>query len=177
MVLWLAYGGVGYLALTYGLLRTPQAGRSLEGGAMRLSPGMALIPLLFFVNGLGPYVGFRTENSFAMYSNLATEGGASNHYVVRETLDPWGYLRPVTVIGSNVKSLEWSVRQETNVTWLFLWSQLTTHDDGWAEYEVEGVRHRFEPGDTPELEPALWLRKLAPTRRMPRGHGPRRCGH
>jgi hypothetical protein len=35
------------------------------------------IPVL--INGLSPYLGFKTESSFAMYSNLHTEGKYNNH--------------------------------------------------------------------------------------------------
>lgn len=42
---------------------------------------LAVIPLLFFVNGLSPYLGLKTESSIAMFSNLHTEGGETNHLV------------------------------------------------------------------------------------------------
>jgi hypothetical protein len=35
------------------------------------------------LNGLCPYVGLKTETAFAMYSNLRTEGGRSNHLLIR----------------------------------------------------------------------------------------------
>ncbi|MEM6634442.1 MAG: hypothetical protein AAF667_01000 [Pseudomonadota bacterium] len=42
---------------------------------------MAVIPLLFFVNGASPYLGLKTESAIAMYSNLHTEGGQTNHLI------------------------------------------------------------------------------------------------
>ena len=39
-----------------------------------------LIPLIFFLNGLSPYVGLKTESSIAMFSNLHVEGGTTNHF-------------------------------------------------------------------------------------------------
>ena len=41
-----------------------------------------LIPILVFFNGCSPYLGLKTESSFAMFSNLRTEGGRTNHYIV-----------------------------------------------------------------------------------------------
>lgn len=38
-----------------------------------------LVPLLLFFNGASPYLGWKTEYSYAMYSNLRTEGGRTNH--------------------------------------------------------------------------------------------------
>lgn len=40
---------------------------------------VALIPAIFFLNGWSPYWGFKTESSIAMFSNLHTEGGVTNH--------------------------------------------------------------------------------------------------
>jgi len=40
-----------------------------------------LIALLVFLNGASPWLGYKTEYSFAMYSNLRTEGGKTNHLI------------------------------------------------------------------------------------------------
>jgi hypothetical protein len=40
------------------------------------------VPILFVANGLAPYTGLKTENSFSMYSNLTTERGESNHWLM-----------------------------------------------------------------------------------------------
>jgi hypothetical protein len=45
-------------------------------------PSFLLIPVFVFLNGLSPYLGLKTEYSFAMFSNLRTEGGVTNHYIV-----------------------------------------------------------------------------------------------
>ena len=47
----------------------------------RGQPVTALLVLLFFLNGSAPYLGFKTESSINMFSNLYTEGGRSNHLV------------------------------------------------------------------------------------------------
>lgn len=47
-----------------------------------LHPAFLLFPLIVFLNGCSPYLGLKTENSFAMFSNLRTEGGISNHYFI-----------------------------------------------------------------------------------------------
>lgn len=43
---------------------------------------MALFPVLLLFNGLNPYLGLKTQSAFAMYSNLRTEGGESNHFLL-----------------------------------------------------------------------------------------------
>lgn len=46
----------------------------------RLRPAWLLIvPLLAFVNGVAPYLGFKTVASYSMFSNLHTEQGNTNH--------------------------------------------------------------------------------------------------
>jgi hypothetical protein len=62
------------------------------------TPGLLVIPVLLFANGLMPYVGLKTETSFAMYSNLRTEGGYSNHWLVPASLQVWDYQRDLVTI-------------------------------------------------------------------------------
>jgi hypothetical protein len=58
------------------------ARRLLFGG----HPALLFFPLCAVLNGLCPYLGLKTETSFAMYSNLRTEAGQSNHLIVRKPL-------------------------------------------------------------------------------------------
>ena len=37
---------------------------------------------LLIANGFSPYLGLKTESSFAMFSNIRTEGGRSNHLFI-----------------------------------------------------------------------------------------------
>jgi hypothetical protein len=60
-----------------------------RSGAELLRPYHAIyaIPLaLVVLNGALPYLGLKTETSFSMFSNLRTEGGSSNHLIVRRPL-------------------------------------------------------------------------------------------
>jgi hypothetical protein len=45
----------------------------------KISATAVVIAVLFFINCLSPYIGFKTESSIAMYSNLFTELGRTNH--------------------------------------------------------------------------------------------------
>jgi hypothetical protein len=57
------------------------------------------LPVLFFLNGLSPYLGLKTESSMAMYSNLHTEGGETNHLIAGQLPFAFGYqndiVRPI----------------------------------------------------------------------------------
>lgn len=49
-----------------------------------------ILPALVFLNGIGPYLGLKTETSFSMFSNLRTEMREENHVLIRKNL----YLLP-----------------------------------------------------------------------------------
>ena len=57
-----------------------------------------LMPLFVFANGTLPYLGLKTENSYAMFSNLRTEGGETNHYVVPSNVQIFDYQKDVVEI-------------------------------------------------------------------------------
>jgi hypothetical protein len=53
---------------------------SLDSEPIALGSVVHLFPVLLLVgNGFCPYLGLKTESSFAMFSNLRTEGGTNNH--------------------------------------------------------------------------------------------------
>ena len=57
-----------------------------------------LVPLLTGFNGCSPYLGLKTETAFAMYSNLRTEGGQSNHLLVPAGMQLFGFQRDLVKI-------------------------------------------------------------------------------
>lgn len=73
-------------AVFIGLFRTNRAysdrSRTRISGRLLNEPALIVFPCLILLNGLGPYLGGRTQISFSMFSNLHTEGGVSNHLLV-----------------------------------------------------------------------------------------------
>jgi hypothetical protein len=57
-----------------------------------------IIPVVFFLYCLGPYVGLGTGGSIAMFSGLRTEGGISNHYIIREPIHLFPYQDKIVYI-------------------------------------------------------------------------------
>ena len=57
-----------------------------------------LVPLLTVLNGCSPYLGLKTETAFAMYSNLRTEGGQSNHLLVPAGVQLFGFQQDLIEI-------------------------------------------------------------------------------
>lgn len=63
---------------------------SASGRVLALRPGYAVFACLLVVNAASPYVGLKTEASFAMFSNLQTEPGHWNHLIVPEAVRVFG---------------------------------------------------------------------------------------
>lgn len=73
-----------------------------EGWKKSKSGLLFLIPIAFFLNGLSPYLGLKTESSISMYSNLYVEGRTTNHFFHGVFPGFWNYSDEViTVIDSN----------------------------------------------------------------------------
>jgi hypothetical protein len=68
---------------------------------LRMPPALAIFPLAVFLNGLCPYVGSKTETAFAMYSNLRTEEGRTNHLIVPRPLAWFDYQTDLVEIESS----------------------------------------------------------------------------
>ena len=77
-----------------------------EGWKKSKSGLLFLIPFAFFLNGLSPYLGLKTESSLSMYSNLYVEGRTTNHFLHGVFPGFWDYSDEViTVIDSRNQQL------------------------------------------------------------------------
>jgi len=143
-------------------------------------PVLVVMPLLFVFNGACPYLGLKTETSFAMYSNLRTEGGRSNHLFLTSDLAPFGFQQDlVEVIDSSDPGLGKVGRSGMLLPWFELrrraWmdpSKSVTFVRNGETIVVDSIR------DRPDLVPPVswWLGRLMPFRPVERD-GPRGCDH
>jgi len=66
-----------------------------------------IFPIIVFLNGLSPYIGLKTDNSYSMFSNLRTEGGISNHYIVPVKAQIFNFQKDlVEIVSSSDKNLQ-----------------------------------------------------------------------
>jgi hypothetical protein len=79
-LLWIPFAVVAPVLFT-GLLRR-RRGPLTSAVAPARRPAAWILTALNVLNGLCPYLGLKTEGSYAMFSNLRTEGGVSNHLLV-----------------------------------------------------------------------------------------------
>ena len=63
----------------------------------RMTPSwMFVFPVLLLLHGMTSYLGLRTAGNFSMFSNLRTEGPASNHFILGSNpLKSWSYQEDV----------------------------------------------------------------------------------
>jgi hypothetical protein len=95
---WILPLPIGIAAWTMRRERLQQpAARSL----LAVGPVLAIFPLLVVLNGACPYLGSKTETAFAMYSNLRTEGGATNHLLLPRPLALFDYQTDLVQIESS----------------------------------------------------------------------------
>lgn len=69
---------------------------------------VAVVPMVLMVlNSAGPYVGLHTMRAMTMFSNIATEGGASNHFIVPADVQIFDYQTDlVEVVSSSSTRLQ-----------------------------------------------------------------------
>ncbi|MGH7580808.1 MAG: hypothetical protein ACREM9_11590 [Gemmatimonadales bacterium] len=82
------------IAAAVARLRPAWNGVPLTGA--RTPRWMFVFPILLLLHGLTSYLGLRTAGNFSMFSNLRTEGAASNHFLLGgNPLKRWGYQEDV----------------------------------------------------------------------------------
>lgn len=169
---WLVYYvGLGLLyALAWRLGEGRPDHRPIRYRPLR-NPLVLAGPLLVLLNGLCPYLGLKTGNSFAMFSNLQTEGDQWNHLVLPRAMRVFPYQDElVTIVESSDPYLQRLQRERTRLVYPHLRLHLDGHPEASLTYERGGRRYVVpRVGDDPELSrrPPYWLRKLFLFRAVP----------
>jgi hypothetical protein len=73
------FGSVG-ITILFAIFRSYKVGDSEPTEVWSCVPKwiwLMMVPVI--INGASPFIGLKTETSFAMYSNIRTEGGVNNH--------------------------------------------------------------------------------------------------
>lgn len=112
-----------------------------------------LVPVLLLAIAAQPYLGLPTDRALGMYSNLRTEGGASNHFLVPSAWQLFPYQRDmVQVHAASVPEIQRLAAQGLTVPFQELRARLTevlrrspdaislTYQRGDSVHFVESVR-------------------------------------
>lgn len=160
VLMWVVYGGVTMLLLADAAINhLPWRGAV----GPRRPPWLYAVPAILFIVCLAPYVGLRTEASIAMFSNLHTEAGVSNHLLIEEPWDVFPYQGEVAMIkASSDPDLQHFADRNQGLVMFSLKERLRMKPDHWVTYELDGARH--EKATAASLgaftHASFWERKL-----------------
>lgn len=85
----------------FGIWKTRKSVSPASGEFVVQRTSFVIMPVIVFLNGFSPYLGLKTDNSFSMFSNLRTEGGESNHYLIPSGMQLFNYQKDVVEILSS----------------------------------------------------------------------------
>ncbi|MBL8271079.1 hypothetical protein [Steroidobacter sp.] len=160
VLMWVVYGGIAMLLLSEAALsHLPWQGNP----GPRRSLWLYAIPTALFIICLAPYFGSRTEASIAMFSNLHTEAGSSNHLLIDQPIDLFPYQREVAMIkASSDPDLQHFANRDQGLVMFSLLERLRKKPDQWVTYELNGVRHEKATAESlgAATHASFWERKL-----------------
>lgn len=160
VLMWVSYGGIAMVLL---------AEAALSHLPWRGTPGprrplwLYTLPAVLFVVCLAPYVGLRTEASIAMFSNLHTEAGQSNHLLIPEPPYLFSYQKDVAMIkASSDPDLQRYADRNLGLVMFDLKERLRNKPGHWVTYELNGVRYEKATAASSGAfnHASFWERKL-----------------
>jgi hypothetical protein len=100
---------------------------------------LAVVPLLVVLNGAAPYLGLHTTATWAMFSNLRTEAGRSNHLLISARAQLFDYQRDVVqIVRSSDDYLQSAARR------YIPYFEVRRNPDASVVYRRRNVEYRFD---------------------------------
>ena len=138
LIVWTLFGGLAMIfIIRAALLEHPYqvpSGRKLQ------SWWVYALPAVLFASAFSPYVGLKTESSIAMFSNLHTEGGVSNHLLFPKPPYLFDYQANVArVIDSNDRVVRrFAADPDIGLVEHDIAIRLLNNPGMWITYELNG---------------------------------------
>jgi hypothetical protein len=149
--------------------RSPASLRPATHSFRPIPPLFWVFPALLIFDGINPYLGLKTDTAFAMYSNLRTEGGTTNHLIWRHPFSLADYQEDlVQIVDSSDPKLKAAAGRGVPITFFDL-QKRTSYlvKEGGKNISVTYIRNgkltQVEAAETdPELatRPPLLARKF-----------------
>jgi hypothetical protein len=158
VLFWAVYGGIAMVLLTaVALDYLPWRGQH----APRQPLWIYAFPFALFLSCLSPYVGLKTESSIAMFSNLHTEGGETNHLMFATPPYLFGYQQDVVhIVASSSPALQEVAKLGDGMVWLGLQQFLNANPTQWVTFRRDGVLHeRATAASLAHLPQPSWLER------------------
>ncbi len=140
LIVWATFGGVSMvLIVRAALLEQPYRAPRPHG---KPAWWVYAVPTALFVACTSPYIGLKTESSIAMFSNLHTEGGVSNHLVFPKPPYLFDYQARVTrIVSSSDPELRRRARDpDFGLVEHDVALRLLRNPKMWITYEMDGQR-------------------------------------
>jgi hypothetical protein len=136
VLFWAIYGGIAMVLLaSVALDHLPWRGHV---GA-RPPLWVYTLPAFLFLSCLSPYIGLKTESSIAMFSNLHTEGGVTNHLLFEKPPYLFDYQKDVVeIIATSSPTLMPVAAKRDALVWFDLQQHLRWNPGYWVTYERNG---------------------------------------
>jgi hypothetical protein len=120
-----------------------------------------VFPALLIFDGINPYLGLKTDTAFAMYSNLRSEGGTTNHLIWRHPLDLANYQEDlVQIVDSSDPALKAAAKRGWPLPFFDLRRRISSlAKEGGKNISVSYVRNgQLVQVEKAELDPELATR-------------------
>ena len=181
-VLWTGFS-IGFIGVFVVAMFTKSPETKEESNVFSLRHySLLIIPILVFLNGITPYLGLKTEASFAMFSNLRTEGGISNHFLIPASVQIFDYQRElVEVVESSDKVLRSYARNNQLMVFHHFQRLVSLRKPKTVTYIRNGELQIFKldeatPGKGLLQTQPFWFRKLIRFRTIHK-NDPQPCAH
>ena len=171
-----------FLVFKYGQMRQGDFQYSLRSPILSLN----LIPVWFFLHCASPYIGLGTGGTIAMFSGLRTEGGISNHYVIREPVPLFQYQEKVLYIEESANPNLQEIGDAGQGMVMFDFQRHFTYRDRLVlplTINVDGVSYRVENTDdfisfmNEHFTEQSWLERKYMSFRLVDDPQPKQCRH
>jgi hypothetical protein len=175
LLLWAVYG-LGLMAAFAWVVRGRWTESAPRTDVFALpAPALIVLPIVVALNGVSPYVGFKTELSWAMFSNLRTDAARSNHFVVPAA---WRMNGDEDDLVAIVASSDRGLAQVGQRGDLIPYFELRRHPDASITYVQHGIIHTFaHVRDDPRYTPLSWIARKTRAFRPVSAAGPETCHH
>lgn len=131
------------LVFKYGQIRPGDTAYRLKSPVF----GLNLLSIWFFLHCASPYIGLGTGGTMAMFSGLRTEGGISNHYIIRSPLPLFSYQDKVIHIEQATNANLQEISEEGRGMVLFDFQRHFTYRDQLAlplTLRIDGIIYRLD---------------------------------
>lgn len=148
LMVWTLFGGLSMIfIIRAALLEHPY---KVPAQSKRQSWWVYALPAVLFASAFSPYIGLKTESSIAMFSNLHTEGGVSNHLLFPEPPYLFDYQSKVArVIDSSSKNItEQFAKPNIGLVEHDIAIRVINNPGLWITYEMDGKRYERVTGET-----------------------------